>query len=213
MAAPLRRYRDAHCRRLPAKRRGRLCRKKTREDIHNPSGCSPRMTLRWQKFAVPTLIVPTPPTCWPCGMWGPSGEVVRGYSSATRHSRLRALEPTYPHPWSAALAGKRVLVVHPFKTTIERQYARRAELFPGTDILPQFADLHRAGRAEAWPGPTQATPAGLMPWPPWNSKWTLHRMMSIIGAQCLPLPPTPATPATPPSLNERRPAIFWQTLG
>ena len=37
--------------------------------------------------------------------------------------------------------GKRVLVVHPFKTTIERQYARRAELFPGTDILPQFADL------------------------------------------------------------------------
>ena len=34
-----------------------------------------------------------------------------------------------------------MLVVHPFKTTIERQYARRAELFPGTDILPQFADL------------------------------------------------------------------------
>ena len=42
---------------------------------------------------------------------------------------------------AAALAGKRVLVVHPFKTTIERQYAHRAELFPGTDILPQFADL------------------------------------------------------------------------
>ena len=33
------------------------------------------------------------------------------------------------------------LKVQPFKTTIERQYARRAELFPGTDILPQFADL------------------------------------------------------------------------
>ena len=73
---------------------------------------------------------------------GAEREVVRGCGPATRYTRLRALEPYYhPHPWSAALAGKRVLVVHPFKTTIERQYARRAELFPGTDILPQFADL------------------------------------------------------------------------
>ena len=58
---------------------------------------------------------------------------------------------TTPHPWSAALAGKRVLVVHPFKTTIERQYARREQLFPGTDILPQFADL-RIVQAVQGPG-------------------------------------------------------------
>lgn len=41
-------------------------------------------------------------------------------------------------PWSAALKGKKVLVIHPFKKTIERQYKRREEIFPGTDILPKF---------------------------------------------------------------------------
>lgn len=41
-------------------------------------------------------------------------------------------------PWSAALKGKKVLVIHPFKETIERQYKRREEIFPGTDILPDF---------------------------------------------------------------------------
>ena len=41
-------------------------------------------------------------------------------------------------PWSAALSGKKVLVIHPFKETIERQYKRREEIFPGTDILPKF---------------------------------------------------------------------------
>lgn len=41
-------------------------------------------------------------------------------------------------PWSAALKGKKVLVIHPFKETIERQYERREEIFPGTDILPEF---------------------------------------------------------------------------
>lgn len=41
-------------------------------------------------------------------------------------------------PWTRALEGKKVLVVHPFRDTIEKQYARREKLFPGKDILPQF---------------------------------------------------------------------------
>ena len=40
--------------------------------------------------------------------------------------------------WSAALKGKKVLVIHPFAETIEKQYQRREEIFPGTDILPKF---------------------------------------------------------------------------
>lgn len=40
--------------------------------------------------------------------------------------------------WSAALKGKKVLVIHPFTETIRFQYNRRSELFPGTDILPDF---------------------------------------------------------------------------
>lgn len=42
------------------------------------------------------------------------------------------------NPWSAALKGKKVLVIHPFTETIQIQYQRREEIFPGTSILPDF---------------------------------------------------------------------------
>ncbi len=54
-------------------------------------------------------------------------------------SMLISLEPwRSPLPWSGALAGKRVLIVHPFEESVKRQYAKRELLFPGTDILPAF---------------------------------------------------------------------------
>ena len=53
--------------------------------------------------------------------------------------KMRALEPFfYAEPWTAALAGKRVLVVHPFAELITSQYANREKLFPGKNILPEF---------------------------------------------------------------------------
>jgi len=52
---------------------------------------------------------------------------------------LGALEPWWqPNPWSAALAGQRVLVVHPFAQSIQAQWQRRERLFPGTPVLPEF---------------------------------------------------------------------------
>lgn len=72
---------------------------------------------------------------------GAEREVIKGCQN-TQFTALRALEPYYHEtPWSAALAGKKVLVVHPFKETILAQYEKREQLFPGTDILPQFASL------------------------------------------------------------------------
>lgn len=45
-------------------------------------------------------------------------------------------------PWTAALEGKRVLVVHPFAETIEQQYNNfRDKLFENPKILPVFASL------------------------------------------------------------------------
>ena len=44
--------------------------------------------------------------------------------------------------WSAALKGKRVLVVTPFTESVLHQYNNhRSELFAGTDILPEFASI------------------------------------------------------------------------
>lgn len=53
---------------------------------------------------------------------------------------LYRLEPWLApgRPWSAALAGKRVLVIHPFERTIRDQYGKRELLFPDSEILPQF---------------------------------------------------------------------------
>jgi len=52
---------------------------------------------------------------------------------------LKQLEPFYTkNPWSRALKGKKVLVVHPFAETIKSQYQRRELLFDNKDVLPQF---------------------------------------------------------------------------
>jgi hypothetical protein len=53
---------------------------------------------------------------------------------------LRALEPYFhPEPWSRALAGKTVLVVHPFADSILQNYGRnRPRIFVDQSVLPPF---------------------------------------------------------------------------
>ena len=50
--------------------------------------------------------------------------------------------PMYPfyfeNPWTESLAGKKVLVVHPFAKTIVKQYEKRELLFADPKVLPQF---------------------------------------------------------------------------
>ena len=53
------------------------------------------------------------------------------------------LEPLLAHsrllkPWTAALAGKRVLVIHPFAESIERQFANRESITGVSQIMPEF---------------------------------------------------------------------------
>ena len=55
------------------------------------------------------------------------------------------IDDLYPffatHPWTSALKGKRVLVVHPFKDTILEQYKKRNQLFDNPEMLPEFESL------------------------------------------------------------------------
>lgn len=52
---------------------------------------------------------------------------------------IDSLEPYYfPNPWTKALEGKKVLVIHPFEESILRQYEKRQYLFENKDILPEF---------------------------------------------------------------------------
>lgn len=66
--------------------------------------------------------------------------VIGAYAANAALTKLFWLEPwsAPQNPWSAALKGKKVLVIHPFTETIKAQYKKREELYPGTDILPEF---------------------------------------------------------------------------
>jgi hypothetical protein len=59
-------------------------------------------------------------------------------SNATRIN-LKDLEPYYhQEPWTKALQGKKVLVIHPFAKSIEEQYQKKDLLFGERKVLPDF---------------------------------------------------------------------------
>jgi len=65
--------------------------------------------------------------------------VVKRYMKTTRVASLIFIEPYYfEKPWSRALRGKKVLVIHPFSETIKAQYQKSEMLFENKEILPPF---------------------------------------------------------------------------
>lgn len=55
---------------------------------------------------------------------------------------LRFLEPFWSTiPWTKALIDKKVLVIHPFASSIQSQYEKRDLLFTNNEILPSFKSL------------------------------------------------------------------------
>jgi len=47
----------------------------------------------------------------------------------------------WKNPWSMALEGKKVLVIHPFVDSIKKQYSRRELIFKDRNVLPTFKKL------------------------------------------------------------------------
>jgi hypothetical protein len=73
------------------------------------------------------------------GSWLPEEERLASELRNAVKVRLRDLEPYYHRdPWTEALAGQVVLVVHPFAESIQRQYGRRERLFDDRRVLPEF---------------------------------------------------------------------------
>ena len=53
--------------------------------------------------------------------------------------QLEILNPFWSEkPWTRALSEKKILVIHPFAKTINKQYAKREKLFSNPKILPNF---------------------------------------------------------------------------
>mgnify|MGYP000884135964 CR=1 FL=1 len=64
---------------------------------------------------------------------------VRKYFQNAVAIPLGVVEPfQFENPWSSALEGKKVLVVHPFEDSIRTQYGKRKLLFKNPSVLPDF---------------------------------------------------------------------------
>jgi hypothetical protein len=73
------------------------------------------------------------------GVWNLNGEaeVITKFSPRANLIPLQSIEPYYfEYPWSSALNGKRILIIHPFKESIESQLTNRRKLFKNSDVLP-----------------------------------------------------------------------------
>ncbi len=59
-------------------------------------------------------------------------------ASTCRKVHLESMYPFFVNrPWTRYLAGKKVLVIHPFEQTIRHQWAIREKLFANPEILPE----------------------------------------------------------------------------
>lgn len=75
------------------------------------------------------------------GVWNNKMEdlLVKDYMDGASLCELRGLEPYYfDEPWSGALKGKKVLVIHPFAESIISQYQKHRQLFDNKEVLPDF---------------------------------------------------------------------------
>lgn len=93
------------------------------------------------------------------GSWVP-GESY--FFESLKHAKVTELGNLSPfeaiNPWSQALEGKRVLVIHPFARTISHQYGTaRESLFPETDLLP-FFELDTLPAVQSLGGPDPRFP-------------------------------------------------------
>ena len=72
------------------------------------------------------------------GSWLNEEDIFNNFLKKTRRINLEDLEPFFCNsPWTKALKGKKVLVVHPFAELIESQYTKHKKLFDN-NLLPQF---------------------------------------------------------------------------
>lgn len=76
------------------------------------------------------------------GCWIKDEAYFANQLAQVKRVHLRLLEPFWSQsPWTRALEGKRIVVVHPFADTIYRQYNNRTKLFENPNLIPQFKSL------------------------------------------------------------------------
>ena len=73
------------------------------------------------------------------GSWLPNEKDFENEISKATKVHLIFLDPYWSKiPWTSALKGRKVLVIHPFDKTINSQYKKRKLLFKNNELLPEF---------------------------------------------------------------------------
>jgi hypothetical protein len=71
--------------------------------------------------------------------WQPKEIFFTDYLKPKVRISLPSLEPFWSNtPWTKSLEGKKIVIVHPFAETIQKQYQIRSKLFENKDVLPNF---------------------------------------------------------------------------
>jgi len=111
------------------------------QELFEQAGVFPKNEATYHRFC--DVFAERLPDLDVCALWHNPGEfeLTQRLCPRARWTDLTSLEPYfYPKsPWSAALAGKRVLVVHPFEDTIRSQYPKRGHIWRTVpNLLPDF---------------------------------------------------------------------------
>ena len=113
---------------------------KEQKMLRSPAGVFPMTSDHLQKFAAAYLdaiahadllgLMDAPFHGW----------LIKAYAKKSQLAELPALEPYFfEDPWTWQLQGKKVLVVHPFTASIEKQYSTvREKIFSNPKMLPGF---------------------------------------------------------------------------
>jgi hypothetical protein len=113
---------------------------KIKSTMANPAGFFPVDDQSLDAFA--NLYLEHLPQVNVMGVWFNQFEdvICNTYCRDAELVDLDCLEPfRFQNPWSSKLAGRKVLVVHPFVESIQKQYEEKRQLlFPSPDVLPDF---------------------------------------------------------------------------
>lgn len=110
---------------------------KVRSTMENNAGFFPSDDASLKKFS--NLMIEDSAQVDVLGSWLEKEKKMDSFLKGATTIRLKDLKPfTHPNPWTTALTGKRVLVIHPFSKSIEQQYAIRKQVYPNEDLLPDF---------------------------------------------------------------------------
>lgn len=124
---------------LEANHKEHIYQEKHRHSIKNNAGLFPAEDHHLDRFA--ELYFEKIGDIDLLGIWFNAFEniVSKEYCPDAKLTELRNLEPYFSDsPWSYHLRGKKVLVIHPFTSSIESQYRRREKLFEDDRVLPEF---------------------------------------------------------------------------